>query len=729
MIKTKLMLTACASALLAACTSNAPEIPDTELYTRKFVKEFGVMDSRQDWNNASRGNVQVSTSKASRIRVTTMIGNHNYLLADYADVQGKRTLEFDIPKGITDITVSDGTNNYDTKVGGSVEFSSKSRGVYTGETVIDDVTINVKVADEKYWRVLSEFDINSFNRVMPEDGINLYHPGVNKDFMFRSTGPIIIYPLYWNTSETNTIGLVYIDKNGNKQYVRLFTNYKSPDFDMNTNVVGRAMFRDEDIITVTYDHFYQSEALKEWAGSRTFNGKTLDQLGQNKEDVLALLNELRGENFNYILKTDHPELDIFSVIKLNHGDIGNRFYGSEPVFNAGSWTNDWNSDHISFICVKNGATYNESKAIEGAEERNFLFWNKGTWDENRSAVLSKGIVVDVPVGIRYAMYLYRGVYEEGVERDSNKLFYSLSRYNPDYRVRRDETGNPIKSDGSLVQNRNQGDVEYMSEKAMHAATWIGPKFGWTWLSFEDCRTDEDSWNIDINDMVFIIRGATTDTATPDIINPDDPDPDPDPTPDPTPIKWLVACEDLGAMDDFDFNDVVFEIEHVSGQTEATITPLAAGGTLETYLMRDGNKVNETEWHALFGSAPSNAEINASAITKTAEPFKITVPADFSLSSSNAGDGYKANMGGFHINVKRDDGEISEITPPGEGEAPQMILIYQSADKKWCWPKERHSIKDAYPKFANWMNGGDYTVNPTGENWYDEAVSNHLVQRN
>ncbi len=173
------------------------------------------MDSRQDWNNASRGNVQVSTGKASRIRVTTMIGNHNYLLADYADVQGKRTLEFDIPKGITDITVSDGTNNYDTKVGGSVDFGSRSRAAITDGTdpfiTVEDMTGN-EFRDQ--WMVVPWIDATRFTRKMPEKCYNANREGVSTDFMFEAGDKdIIIYPLFWQTSSSHIFGLYYIDDN------------------------------------------------------------------------------------------------------------------------------------------------------------------------------------------------------------------------------------------------------------------------------------------------------------------------------------------------------------------------------------------------------------------------------------------------------------------------------------------------------------------------------------
>ena len=99
-------------------------------------------------------------------------------------------------------------------------------------------------------------------------------------------------------------------------------------------------------------------------------------------------------------------------------------------------------------------------------------------------------------------------------------------------------------------------------------------------------------DLDLNDMMFFI-----DSDDPGMI-PDVFDEDPGEE-----IKWIVACEDLGNLDDFDFNDVVFQVLHVSGREQAYITPLAAGGTLETYLHYvDGNGTDRR-----FGVLPLTAD--------------------------------------------------------------------------------------------------------------------------
>lgn len=125
MYKTKLLSVAIVVAsACASCTNEVPEIPSSELYTREWVKAFGAVDSRQDWNNAVHASVRVTTPTAERVRITAKIGKNNYLLADYADVAGTRDLSFDMPRGVSAISVTSGTATIDTKPGGSADFFS-----------------------------------------------------------------------------------------------------------------------------------------------------------------------------------------------------------------------------------------------------------------------------------------------------------------------------------------------------------------------------------------------------------------------------------------------------------------------------------------------------------------------------------------------------------------------------------------------------------------------------
>lgn len=215
----------------------------------------------------------------------------------------------------------------------------------------------------------------------------------------------------------------------------------------------------------------------------------------------------------------------------------------------------------------------------------------------------------------------------------------------------------------------------------------------TYLGFED---DQD---LDMNDVLFFASG--------DFDKPKDIAPV---TPTAQKQSWIVACEDLGSVGDYDFNDIVFKVEYVSGATTATLTPLAAGGTLFADLYLGSERIGEI--HQLFGENDFTKMINTGVIEEyngltlgNGSPKTLTVPSNFSMST---------NMGGFSIKVVNGDNQVkTSVTAPGVGEVPQMICVPDG----WRWPTELTNIGDAYPKFKDWSQ--DSSTNTT---WYNEPTT-------
>lgn len=177
-------------------------------------------------------------------------------------------------------------------------------------------------------------------------------------------------------------------------------------------------------------------------------------------------------------------------------------------------------------------------------------------------------------------------------------------------------------------------------------------------------------------------------------------------------SWIIACEDLGDTDDYDFNDVVFKVSHVSGQKTATVTPLAAGGTLATWIVYNNQYLGET--HQLLGAKENTSGsypmINTTKITATATPQEVTVPENFTITN---------NMGGFSIIVESKNNSDSNavlIKAPSAGAAPQMFCVPAT----WAWPTERTKIQDAYPDFAKW------SANTNNIEWYNNATAGKVI---
>ena len=363
-----------------------------------------------------------------------------------------------------------------------------------------------------------------------------------------------------------------------------------------------------------------------------------------------------------------------------------------------------------------------------------------------------GVKVDIPKGTKFGMYLKKTdtVTRNGVKESKNYELFSESALNDPAvlgnGVKVDETGKMIQVEGKYP---------------CYAATFsIGDEM---FFGFEDWPNDgwadgHPASDFDFNDLVFTIKGIP-----PYIINEE-------------PKTWVLACEDLGGTFDRDYNDVIFKVEHTSGQPVAHVTPLAAGGTLASYIFFvNGN--TETclgEVHQLFGAEPAVSgkyKIHnvGTSRGKEGKTINITVPVDWSLAycstneytlAQGVNDAGWQNMGGFEIRtLKKGTNPIenaeenwqkikdlssgeSRIPAPNKGAAPYIICFPYSytelnapehgwkAETFFAWTQEFVTIDGCYPAFPLWVKdhktaGAWYTFKKDGA----ATVSELKVVRN
>ena len=184
---------------------------------------------------------------------------------------------------------------------------------------------------------------------------------------------------------------------------------------------------------------------------------------------------------------------------------------------------------------------------------------------------------------------------------------------------------------------------------------------------------------------------------------------------PTPTTWSVRvmAEDLSATEasDFDFNDVVFDVTYTEGQSTATITLRAAGGTLPLKIgSTNGN--GGFEVHEAFGNYPTTTMINTgwtgSNGANNVAPVKETI--DFTL--TNMDDNPEINENDFLLAVKAIRIEVRKtIVSTGEYQWFEMKAEQGEPACKFAvpvgtnWCSERTSIKSQYEKFADWARTG------------------------
>ena len=151
--------------------------------------------------------------------------------------------------------------------------------------------------------------------------------------------------------------------------------------------------------------------------------------------------------------------------------------------------------------------------------------------------------------------------------------------------------------------------------------------------------------------------------------------------------YRVIAEDLTVSDkgnDFDFNDVVFDIKFDYPAGKTTIILRAAGGTLPL-------KVGDVEVHGKFG-VPVTTMVNTGGVSKDPETFEL--------------DGtFEKDPNKIEVWVQK-DGNWIELKAP-IGKVASKICV--SVNYEWC--AERQDIDDKYPNFSKWVN------NTTPSEWW------------
>ena len=149
----------------------------------------------------------------------------------------------------------------------------------------------------------------------------------------------------------------------------------------------------------------------------------------------------------------------------------------------------------------------------------------------------------------------------------------------------------------------------------------------------------------------------------------------------------VTESDEGA--DFDFNDVVFDVAHVSGGTTdengTWIRLMAAGGTLPLYI---GSVAEANEVHNMFRVSQTTMVNTGHNAHKAKDPVEFRYSAD------------QVNAKDIAIIVIK-DGIQFELSAQ-KGEPASKIAV---SNMNFDWADERQSIKKKYPLFVDWAQGG------------------------
>ena len=165
----------------------------------------------------------------------------------------------------------------------------------------------------------------------------------------------------------------------------------------------------------------------------------------------------------------------------------------------------------------------------------------------------------------------------------------------------------------------------------------------------------------------------------------------------------IIAEDLtvGENSDFDFNDVVFDVDWVS-TTKAKITLVAAGGTLPLVIgvpegQEDTEAGQENEVHHKFGvNTGTMVNIGNMGITVA----KNNLPT-FEVDGTFVEDNFPASCNSIRIAVRKMDknGQYMWIELNAE---KAKVASKMAVHKLYDYCTEREDIEDKYDKFPDWV---------------------------
>lgn len=289
-----------AAAAFVGCTLEPYIISSEELYTRNFIKDFGLIDPNQDWNLAKEATVTVNLGDALHKSVKIYAKNQGkyYLVADLTDISGRLDVPVDVPKSTTDIMVVTNGRKYYGGLASPIDCSDMSRGIP--------------------------------NSTYDADGTN-----PNPDVYTKTEGAYTVSVKH--TTSGNAEGTVYEKYNDKGAYQYFNTQQISP------------------LISTTVWDTYYSANTKKWTANP---GNWIGLLPES-----GVFNRPKNELEDWISKKKYDEgQSIVEDFRITTGDNGNftlfpYYYGTNLKHELGVYLLDDDGNPL----LKNGGTYSSSK--------------------------------------------------------------------------------------------------------------------------------------------------------------------------------------------------------------------------------------------------------------------------------------------------------------------------------------------------------------------------------
>lgn len=189
----------------ASCSEDVYKESRNESFTKNFMEVFGVIDSEQDWNMAEKNSVTVNPGSSSEVFIYTPSGDNYKLAGHYTNLSGEKELFFDAVEGCESVVVSNGFTAKMAAPGQNVDLS-----IYSSRALLDS-SKGVYTRDAEATEFSGEA-VREFLKYLPEGGDNTKVNGLVSNYSaIQKATPTKVYPIYWNTQSTITVGIYYKD--------------------------------------------------------------------------------------------------------------------------------------------------------------------------------------------------------------------------------------------------------------------------------------------------------------------------------------------------------------------------------------------------------------------------------------------------------------------------------------------------------------------------------------
>lgn len=738
-------------------------------YEENFTNRFGEADPAQNYNMAQQVTATVKVDeyediKGAVIKVFTELPRtaNATLLAEYPLTDLTMSFTFDSPKGLNNLFVTKvrGNGYYATKVATldgltcAVDFTDQD------ETRIASGTRAVADIDDYYWPTELEKGDEQFPDSYPAADVldltgaidRIYHEE-GKAYYEKNGQKIQILEknIYFHNA---TIGMINLQNGGLNYYFsgEVTVNDWKPEAD-GADHVNFYFLSDSkvDINRSSFDNKKQALTICE-GGELTLTNCIHTQADIYNRGTINITNDtfMFGDdafcqNEGSIIANNICNLTKDRTIVLNKGNLtagSMNLEGSSAFYNSGkaeiSGKTLVNSNHS--VWLNKGYFHTQSMDIRSVSDS----WINGC------QLFVDGLLSINLANNNYAVhiesYIECGSYEQNVTRiemgnDSqiNVLGTASFNYN---------NGNEWNNYGQGIYSVAEEGYKavFKADKVIMSNPGTRPAMTYGGRLIVDCADhfdkELDPWNLNyvvIDDLVEFAPGGNNYTipASDCTLQYEPKKPTP---PTGNPYTWMVACEDLGASDDFDFNDVVFSVSHTAGKNELYITPMAAGGTLGSIVMYDGQPVGEI--HYLLNGSSTGTKSGSYEMLNTmrganeikATPIKIdNVPSDFTMTNSSfqiavIPRGSSASENNATLLEKSTIVQMPVKDPTTFSyTTPQMLILPEG----WIWPAERHQINEAYPDFASWVsdNLSDWTSNSDSQHLFKDYQTGNAGSNN